>query len=79
MPTFGSFYAQGQEPFHLPSVQSATASGGSNEVEMALYVLADDGSQTHRISVQMGAQIARDLGQALLQASADADRAKGRP
>ena len=55
MPIFSSFFAQGQEPFHLPSVQSATASGGSNEVEMVLSVLENSGRDQHGISVQMTA------------------------
>ena len=78
MPIFSSFFAQGQEPSHLPSVQSATASGGSNEVEMVLSVLENSGRDQHGISVQMTADVARQLGLGLLAAADDADRAKGR-
>jgi len=78
VPIFSSFFAQGQEPFHLPSVQSATASGGSNEVEMVLSVLENSGRDQHGISVQMTADVARQLGLGLLAAADDADRAKGR-
>ena len=75
---FGSFSAPDTGLFHLPAAQDATAHGGSNEVEMTLYVLEDSEHKKHPIRIQMTALVARELGIALTSAATTADRAKGR-
>ncbi len=67
---------QGPGPFHLPTVQSAIATGDTdNGVKMTLRaILPERGYQPESVSAQMLSRVARQLGMALIQAADTAEK-----
>ena len=74
----GLIVFQGQGPFSLPVAQSATASGGSNGVEITLYCLLPGRERTQAIRAPMRLSVAKHLAESLAAALIDSELADKR-